>query len=155
MSLQSWKKEFYPVEAEDVAAATDSGDLVLLNHSLQKWIGLRDENMIKHNVYKGCSVTIYDSENYEFEVNSKTCALCHIHYRFVDGEGSACKTCPLFKVRGSRCDILTDEEEVENEFGTGAIITSPWDSYVDNEDPEPMIKLIEEAIEIEKGQNRK
>ena len=42
MSIESWKEEFYPISAYEVAQNDD--DLGMVNHCLQKWEGLKKSN---------------------------------------------------------------------------------------------------------------
>ena len=46
MSIESWKAEFYPVEAAEVSAED------ALAHSLKKWQGLQEESLLKHSLVK-------------------------------------------------------------------------------------------------------
>ena len=59
MSLETWKAEFYPIPAEYVS--TDDA----LRHNLSLWVGIRQENLDKHDV-------IYHS-------HADTCATCPIY----------------------------------------------------------------------------
>jgi hypothetical protein len=71
MSLETWKAEFYAVNAGKV----DAKDAV--SHSLQKWTGLRPENLKKHDVLvDGGSVS--DSDDVLL-VDAATCALCYLY----------------------------------------------------------------------------
>lgn len=47
MSMRSWKKEYYPVEAAKVPK-----ELAVVA-SLRKWIGLRLDNLQRHGLVKG------------------------------------------------------------------------------------------------------
>lgn len=103
MSEQSWKDEFYPIEATEV----EVDDLEAVNHSLQKWIGLRKENLQKHEINEPL-----------IAIGSQSCALCHQYIVKNDD----CIGCPLFRARiYIQCDERTPEE-----------ITSPWNSYKKN-----------------------
>ena len=78
MSMKTWKEEFYPIKA-DKCKKKDA-----LKHSLQKWIGLRKSNMIKHelNYYisKKTELAQYcilcDENDSCFCVDDSSCALC-------------------------------------------------------------------------------
>ena len=73
MSLDTWKAEFYPVEAEKVKKRD------ALAHSLQKWLGLRPGNLWKHKVWRpGSAIRIEDCYA-ELWIGGDTCALC-AHY---------------------------------------------------------------------------
>ena len=105
MCLQSWKEEFYPILASDV----DEQDA--LQHSLQKWIGLRPENLEKHNVVLfdhtvrdkfqlgGCDFVM---------IAASSCALC-VHYSVRSEE---CSKCPLINCgRQFRVFVLSDNDQ--------------------------------------------
>jgi len=113
MSDKSWIKEYYSVPAALVA------EDAALEHSLQKWIGLTQENLAKHGI-----------KNPPIAVDSETCALCH-HYITDD-----CFKCPLAQSRnGTPCDSATDDEEV-----------SPYRAYRREGGPEEMIRALYKAI---------
>jgi hypothetical protein len=108
MSLESWKEEF------------------LTKTDLEKWIGLRKENLEKHD----CSQIInriYDKQGHRFNIEARTCQLCANHLT----EGN-CRECPLSVSRDFfSCD---DEMDDENE--------PPFTEFTNNENPEPMIEAL-------------
>lgn len=128
MSLKTWKKEFYPVEASEMA---DKSDVKCIEHSLRKWEGALKKNTKKHEVeYVNHEVrkTRYDSECLEFR--GVSCALCRKHSRNAD-----CGECPLVAANGGkRCD-------------------APGRSVYANSsnDPRPMIRLLKKALKMAKG----
>lgn len=96
MSLETWKKEFYPVEADK---ATGS-DLKALQHALKKWKGLTKKNLQKHNIHRpALSYTLVNDEDKNkdewiietFDIADESCALCHRHLY----GGRDCRKCPL------------------------------------------------------------
>lgn len=128
MSLETWKAEFYPVEAQDVPVED------AVRHSLQKWIGLRAENLSRHECWlddNGCDIAVVDSSRDYLYIDSRTCALCEHHRR-----GGACLNCPLVKVRGRPCD---DDEGFSSPYG-----------QIYKRNPEPMIALLELALQSRK-----
>lgn len=132
MSLQSWKEEFYPVEAQ-YASPEEA-----VAHSLRKWEGLRPENLQKHGlVQNGKHLEEVDSEDEEYFISGDSCALCH-HYA-----EDECNCCPLFKARGDvACDSFNIEEcgsDGEHPFGAGVNRANP--------NPEPMIMWLKKAQE--------
>ncbi len=133
MSLQSWKEEFYPIAARE--AATD--DATALAHSLQKWTGLRPENLQKHGMQQaGYSIT----DGMEgLCIDGNSCALCRFHDPDSLGEPEGCKDCPLYQVWGCSCDPYGEET-----YG-------PYRQFILLGDPEPMIDLIQEAINLLKA----
>ena len=80
MSLQSWKKEFYsPISKTNKKNS--------LQHSLTKWIGLRKENLEKHEVeYNPDFVDITYKESV-LRIDASSCALCKNY--------DTCDECPL------------------------------------------------------------
>lgn len=148
MSLATWKAEFYPIEADEVAIKD------AIDHSLQKWLGLLPENLKKHNVtiLDKC-VQDLDDDRYDPDyivVGSESCSLCH-HYHTddptdedEDGDEVYCELCPLYKVRGN---VACDAERAEE-------ANSPWHHFGRNEyknnqeyDPKPMIFWLQKAKE--------
>jgi hypothetical protein len=114
MSLETWKAEFYPIEADK---ATNT-DLEATLHSLKKWEGLRKDNLDKHNLVKInefiSNESIIDEKGNTLKITSSSCSLCKKY-------DNDCNECPLY-----RCGTAT--------YGYW-LITS---------DPEPMIKSLEE-----------
>lgn len=145
MTIKSWKEEFYPIPASKVVG---SDDVALVKHSLQKWIGLRDENLHKHNLHKvmhESNPILSSADNrYEFRISGENCALCLAHAIEVEDEYTvhACETCPIYKSRGGfacdECDEHASNEELSS--------VNPWSEFVDYNDPEPMIEALEVAL---------
>lgn len=133
MSLVTWKAEFYPVEADEVQIE-DS-----IDHSLTKWIGLRQANLEKHGIKAGRYDGIGDG-NDRMYVGGDACALCSHHYDedWCDDdeeEGDGCAGCPLKLVRdGVPCDRTRDDED-----------KAPWNAWNEGHDPEPMILWLTKA----------
>jgi hypothetical protein len=102
MSLQSWKDEFYPVEASEIAKS-DVTDLELIEHSIRKWEGLKQENLDRHEVVLGYFVVYAqneeDSEN--VDIDCTTCALCERHLEKTADK--LCATCPVYLITGDIC----------------------------------------------------
>lgn len=119
MSLETWKKEFYPVDAKNVSEDE------AIRHSLRKWRGLTKENLEKHDLEKIGKTILEKAIVDKFHVDGYTCSLCNF---YVDDR---CTDCPLYKLRSSTpCDI-------------GSL--SPYRIWVENDDPQPMIALLEQA----------
>ena len=49
MSVETWKEEFYPVDATD-DEVQEGSIFILLDHSILKWTGALPENLKKHDV---------------------------------------------------------------------------------------------------------
>lgn len=119
MSLETWKAEFYPVEA--ISVPEDQA----VEHSLQKWYGLRKENLKRHGV-RHTGVNITDDAGKQLAINGHSCALCRHH--------PECTGCPLVRVHGVPCDE------------DGDMPLSPYVRFIDAGDPEPMIEILELAL---------
>ena len=138
MSLKTWKKEFYPVEANSPEAQASTR--AAIEHSLRKWRGLRPEALLKHEVrlegphHK--EVVDAGRADERQGISSRSCALC---FRFDDADGN-CDGCPIVKVSGRACDPGKDSDEV-----------SAWEVYVHDADPEPMIAQLEKALALVSG----
>lgn len=124
MSIETWKQEFYVEELAD-------NDLDATQNCLTKWIGLRKENLDKHDILINFFGNIFDKENDVFYIDINSCQLCRL---YVD---CGCKGCPLFKFLGKECDDGTDS------------IFSSWHS---GSNPEPMIAALEKTIEMLKSE---
>lgn len=106
MSVETWKKEFYPKPADSKMGVRGA-----ILHSLLKWTGLRPRNMKKHDVQIDMNGDIVHTRNIReignpmqwMEINSSTCALCQ---KFIEREGH-CLHCPLYLHLGQRCDSIT------------------------------------------------
>jgi len=143
MSLQTWKAEFYPVEADqcpiDQAVA----------HSLLKWKGLTAENLAKHGVERWPDSNNIGAEDDTLWIGSESCALCH-HFHTDDpqenehGDETFCLECPLAIARdGFACD-----NHRHNEAGEYIESESPWHAFThENRDPQPMIFWLTQAQE--------
>lgn len=127
MSLQSWKKEFYPVSASRVA------DKDALAHSLRKWQGLTRAALRKHKLVR-CGDSIGEKEPDEyFPIDSSTCALCEAFHEELPGEAiRSCGSCPLVG--------LSEQEE----GGSGC--TKEYLAWSDNHRLAPMLALLRKAM---------
>lgn len=146
MTIKSWKKEFYPVPAYD--CPEDQA----IEHSLQKWIGLRPENLKKHKVqYLAESGTVIDLNAVNDEdalcIDGESCALCTHH---LDHNDTLCEPCPLYEARGGfACDTQTPSE-----FGKG--IDAPYQAMSNEQwqdgTPEPMIYWLEVTLKAKQSE---
>ena len=139
MSIETWKQEFYSVEA---SVAGKSTDVEMLEHSIKKWGGLQTENLERHDLR--ASATFYsrieDVEGGSFHIDSASCSLC-IRYLFSNGANDrGCVNCPLSKIRGNvACDVDADADGDD---------PSPFDAWRDRADPEPMLTWLREAMKV-------
>lgn len=136
MTIESWKAEFYPVEAYLVPNDT----LALLEHSIKKWEGLLPKNRKKHDLVVGTygRLTSEDASDYDnvFKASSESCSLCH-HYN--NSDEPECVKCPLYIVRGNiECDAPTEDEKRES-------LGSPWGAWAHSSKPERMIMWLKKA----------
>lgn len=109
MSLETWKREFYPSEAWE-EADSGAGDTALLRAAILKWTGLKPENLDWHGVlWDGDHVwdakfpDIRDADD-AITIDSASCALC-IRYDEV------CEYCPIRTCYGygESCNDVTPE----------------------------------------------
>ena len=114
MSLQSWKEEFYPISAREIAKIVEDREsdistkskIELVEHSLRKWEGNKSKNLRKHKMRKDWSNSIEDEYRNYFEVDSSSCSLCKVFHE--RGNGSVCEECPLSIARGG---LACDEDD--------------------------------------------
>jgi hypothetical protein len=134
VSIDTWRQEFYPVDAFRVGPGVSS-----IEHSLKKWSGLRKENLERH----GCRSTgsaIRDNYGRAFRVGGATCALCH-HYADASEDEGMCALCPLSETRdGVACDDLRDDEGEH-----------PYGHWIQFKNPEPMIEWLEKTLLAERA----
>lgn len=98
MSLKTWTKYYYRVEAEKVPRRD------MLAHSIRKWTGLAPETLKKHGLGTNAWGDIVERDGVEgMSIDSESCALCHRFYK-PHSEGGACARCPLAKSLGFPCD---------------------------------------------------
>ena len=130
MSIKTWKEKFYPS-----AASVPKTMLGALEHALRKWKGLYPSVLKEHNLKIGEN-TEQEPElvgkDGTFSLGTDTCAVCV-------AVNVKCKICPLYKVRGKKCDAAP-------EWG----IQSPYSALTVYGDPTYMIGLLHEAIELVK-----
>jgi hypothetical protein len=125
MSIKSWKAEFYSTEAINVSEAD------AVEHSLVKWIGLRPENLQRHDITKKRGKNLYDGAGDCLAETSLTCSLCILCRDYVGC--TKCQRCPITLVSGKSCDFFEDGQ------------TSPWHHWILTGDPEPMIRVLEQC----------
>mgnify|MGYP000644213654 CR=1 FL=1 len=139
MSIETWKKEFYSVEAGILNSAAD---VVLLEHSIKKWEGLQTENLERHELRATPRRydRIEDVEGAGFYINSASCSLC-VRYLFPKGANDRrCGNCPLSKVRG---DAACDEDaDVDGDD------PAPFNVWGLAANPEPMLHWLRKALKV-------
>lgn len=121
MSINSWKAEFYPTDAVDTRRDE------AIQHTLRKWKGTQSENLAKHEMEKAKYAEIIGlTEEDHFYFGSGSCALC-VHY--------TCSDCPLQQHTNYTC----------SDPG------SQYKRWVLENNPEPMIKALEEILAMEQS----
>lgn len=123
MSIETWKKEFYPV-----SATSRMSKKAAIEHSIKKWEGLLPENLKKHNVVINGYGDIHDDE-VNFEISDQSCALCQKYWV------ECCIKCPLYEKLGFACG------KGEIEAGDG------WVSYMEEGSPELMLKNLRSLLD--------
>ncbi len=133
MSFNTWKAEYYPVDAHD----THVDDA--LAHSIRKWDGFMPQALKKHDGhvdgYYGGYIRFADNV---LIVDGSTCALCVHHLQH------ACRTCPLAQVRGGvPCDRTRSRE-----------LYSPYWDWVLNRKPNRMRQWLRRARKLHRQASR-
>ena len=132
MSLSSWKKKFYPIEAGALPLPDDDEQMIL--HALLKWSGALPDTCKRHKVAYQNHVIVDLKTKKEFNFIGCTCALCVKYYQGRCGgknDADVCGNCPLKEVLGAPCDYES---------------SSPWhESYCD---PAPMIAALQQALKM-------
>ena len=134
MTLENWKKEFYPITANEFVGSSKT-EKDYIEHSLLKWTGLLPENLAKHDVEKG-SFYILDKERI-FGIHSLSCVLCEVYDNKTCGTDDFVSPgkCPLVKVLGNRCDSKFVDHSV-------------YVTWIEEDDPKPMIEALQKALEM-------
>jgi hypothetical protein len=127
MSLETWKKEFYPIEASEEMSAKEA-----IEHSLRKWKGLRSENLDKHGVDARAEVQYIFGEDSFLAIDGSSCALC-VKFLELDENLPWCYHCPLAKTLGRSC-------------GSDGM---PYITWMETGNPEPMIKALRKTLKNE------
>lgn len=92
MSLESWKKEFMPIDAKNAAA---EGLGPALAHSLKSWKGMRAKSARRHGLrVDGIQIA---GPTGSMARRVEECALCQLFF------DKNCRGCPLMGDDGSKC----------------------------------------------------
>ena len=92
MSFESWKEKYYPVDAMDMKGKPKEE---LIQHSLQKWLGLRKEILKEHGLaYSYGDVTEFphDATSPGLSIGSESCALCQEFFNELADYSDRCTT---------------------------------------------------------------
>lgn len=121
MSIESWKKKYYPVEAREVAY-TDP--LARIEHSIEKWRGLTPSVLDKHGIAVTSLGDLRDGES-TFCIDSRSCALCLAH-------ATSCENCEITIATGELC----------------AGPDSPFSAWMKKHDPKPMLAALRQTLKF-------
>ncbi len=103
-------------------------DEFLTKTDFEKWVGMKKENLEKHNCEMDHNGDITDGK-YIFLVNSDSCMLCKVYRNMnADFAENRCLDCPLF-ISGNGCEQKGD---------------TPWKDYLVTNNVEPLIRALEE-----------
>lgn len=137
MSLETWKAEFYPVNAN-----VEMSEEEAIKHSIKKWEGLKPENLSKHFVeldFYGDIIEPYNIEFSEFSISNSSCALCAKFYN-ADENGiltfNGCESCPLYKKLGFECGRSDDDNHAKD----------GWAYYEDLKSPDLMLENLKSLL---------
>jgi len=122
MSLESWKNEFYPVEA-----SKDHSDIAAIEHAILKWTGYTEENLKKHELTSDGAV-ITDSDNNVVIFATNSCSLCLKYW------ANDCDKCPLYLI-GESCISSHHESNI-----------SPYRKTMNNSDPSYILDALKKAL---------
>jgi len=139
MSLQTWKEEFYPINAQELA---EGSELDAARHSLKKWEGLRQEALERHGVFLRSvnpSVMAVTDPVESLSIDFSSCSLCQKY-------PSDCDPCSLFIERGGvECDSERyDGDRYENDEPE---TISPFKALTKHLTPEPMIIWLQRTVD--------
>jgi len=118
MSLETWRKEYYPIDADKIKSRDD---VVLIEASLLKWIGLQKGNLAEHGLEAWYD---YGLKLNEMKMDCPLqCALCTKYW------DNGCHGCPLWGCEGG----------------------SPYDEVSNNKytDLTPLIEALAKALDKE------
>lgn len=142
MSIESWRKEFYPVSAQ-TAVRRRYPKIKLIEHSLKKWEGLYKKNLAKHDCcYRAGYVRPYSVDSglewnpKSVSITAESCSLCEKYYKA--DEANSCRTCPLYETVG---DKACNNSRPLSDYG----------HFQDTGDPRRMINSLRKALKRENG----
>lgn len=135
MSLTTWIRAFYPLEAQHTP------EHLAITASLRKWKGLLPAARKKHRVHVR-EGDLADNKD-TFHINSDSCALCVHYYDLASPD--TCTNCPLTIVRGGKscCNARPDET------------LAPWHRWIEDRTPTPMIRWLRKAAAMEQQAKKK
>ena len=125
MSLATWKKKYYPVEASKVSKRD------ALAHSIRKWRGLYPSVLKRYGLERTDNY-ISEMHGHMMFIDEESCALCR---HFID---DTCMACPLAIARGGMpCDHMNARES-----------RSPYGKWIDTGDSRMMLRWLRKAEKV-------
>ena len=128
MSIESWLKEFMPIDAKEASKLSDTE---MLDWCIKKFEGCLSKNLRKHDLRSSLDHHLESIGNTAgvYEFGTWNCPLCIKYLNTTD-----CTECPLYLAREDvRCDEKTDTEK-----------RSPWEQF-HTTSPLAMLKCLEKA----------
>lgn len=136
MSINTWKKKYYPVSASKFEGRAAYSQLEAAKHCLKKWKGLRQANLMEHHLTLKHG-NIVDRNGNTFYTDGDSCALCQ--WNDAPGIIDKCKRCVLSKARGGfSCTCPRPDEENK----------SPFSAMRNHNNPEPIIFWLKKAVKL-------
>ena len=140
MSLERWKREYYPINASEFE---DKTLLEAVEHSLKKWEGLSEEVVEEYNLSFTCvsAGKVAYSKLEGMPINGSTCSLCvkqssRIYY-------TGCNGCALYVSLGG---VSCSDDSLE---------PSPYRKMMESGDPTSMIEALRKTVEMVKDNPEK
>jgi len=138
MDITDWRLKFYPTDASLSTATEEEA----IRHCIRKWEGLRRPVLEEYGLealLRGGDLSD-GSGKIVFGMGAASCALCRRHSETSDIQYTEirCEECSLFAVRGEPC---CESARSPN--------SSPYDRWLRFADPEPMLVLLNQALEHE------
>lgn len=155
MSYETWKEEFYPIDAFKTYTFTDK---MCIEHSLQKWKGALPENREKHNteyeLYQLYEEPLIAPSMLRFDATS--CSLCQKYNEIgciSSNEENEEIQCPIVRFIGEACDGSVTH--TDSGLNCTESVVGMYDApYLDaRNDPTIMIDLLTRTLEFVKKGN--
>ena len=130
-----WLYEYYKIKAGRFFSRrrTLKAKIEATEASLKKWEGLRQNVLDEYGLTNDSSVICpkSDTRKYILVIGSTSCHLCELSDGGDEPPSIYCRRCPIFEFQGEPCDRGSN---------------SPWTQWLDKNDPEPMIALLENTL---------
>lgn len=167
MSFKTWKEEFYPIKPTKRMTTIEA-----IEHSIQKWEGLRRENLKRHEVILNHdNRAVHGEDSGRLNIDVESCALC-VKFRLEDrdywdivegeevyvGEGDPCQNCPLYISRGGyACDSVTPKERdrAVDAGKTWLHAEHPYGHLCEYANPLPMLRELKKTLKMVQKQEAK